>query len=168
MTSEPSPPPPVLPNARLSALWRRGSWLSYFFVLIFATWVVYLVGNLLHKVAKQRASFSPLPSPTMGRGSRAPPALNVFQRALAQWRAWESSVLSYLERLLQRTQDARVQWLEGIFFASCGGSLAGLCLVFTKAIVKIFGGEGHPVSRENVVGLVKVVVDSSFSTSPRS
>ncbi|BEI83663.1 hypothetical protein CcaverHIS002_0402670 [Cutaneotrichosporon cavernicola] len=129
----------------LSALWSRGSWLSYFFVLIFATWVVYLVGDLLHKVAKQRASFSPLPSPTMGRGSRPLPALNFFQRALAQWRGWESIVLGHLERLLQRTQDARVQWLEGIFFASCGGSLAGLCLVFTKAIVKIMWGDGHPL-----------------------
>ncbi|BEJ14484.1 hypothetical protein CspHIS471_0402510 [Cutaneotrichosporon sp. HIS471] len=129
----------------LSALWSRGSWLSYFFVLIFATWVVYLVGDLLHKVAKRRASFSPLPSPTMGRGSRPLPALNFFQRALAQWRGWESMVLGRLERLLQRTQDARVQWLEGIFFASCGGSLAGLCLVFTKAIVKIMWGDGHPL-----------------------
>ncbi|TXT12631.1 uncharacterized protein COLE_03041 [Cutaneotrichosporon oleaginosum] len=129
----------------LSELWRRGSWLSYFFVLIFATWVVYLVGDLLHKVAKQRASFSPLPSPTMGRGSRPPPALNTFQRSLAQWRAWENTILGHLERLLQRTPDTRVQWLEGIFFASCGGSLAGLCLVFTKAIVKIMWGEGHPL-----------------------
>jgi hypothetical protein len=82
----------------------------------------------------------------MGRGSRPPPALNVFPRALAKWRDWEGKVLSHLERLLQRTQDSRVQWLEGIFFASCGGSLAGLCLVFTKAIVKIMWGDGHPVS----------------------
>lgn len=131
----------------LSALWSRGSWLSYFFVLAFATWAVYFVGNLLHKVSKQRASFSPLPSPVLGRGSRPPPALNMFQRALAKWRAAESAVLSHLERLLQRTDDARVQWLEGIFFASCGGSLAGLSLVFTKAIVKIMWGPGHPVSR---------------------
>lgn len=132
-------------DRRLSALWSRGSWLSYFFVLVFATWAVYLVGDMLHKVAKQRASFSPLPSPVLGRGSRPPLALNFFQRVMAKWRSAESTILGHLERLLQRTDDARVSWMEGIFFASCGGSLAGLCLVFTKAIVKIMWGPGHPV-----------------------
>lgn len=133
-------------NTRLNALWSRGAWLSYFFILSFVTWAVYLTADLLHKVSKQRASFSPLPSPVMGRGSRPPPALNIFQRAMAKWRALESTVLAHMERLLQRTDDARVAWLEGIFYASCGGGLAGLCLVFTKAVVKIMWLPGHPVS----------------------
>jgi hypothetical protein len=37
-------------------------------------------------------------------------------------------------------------WLEGMAWAAAGGSLAGLCLVFTKGVVKIFFNRGHPVS----------------------
>lgn len=51
-----------------------------------------------------------------------------------------------MEVTFSRTDDARLVWLEGIGWAVAGGSLAGLCLVFTKAIVKIFGNPGHPVS----------------------
>lgn len=100
----------------------------------------------------------------------------MFQRAVAKWRSMESTVLTHLERLLQRTDDARVAWLEGIFYASCGGGLAGLCLVFTKAIVKIMWLPGHPVSRspgEGVPALSALLASpkltnlSSF-TSPRS
>jgi hypothetical protein len=46
-----------------------------------------------------------------------------------------------------RASDARLLWLEGIAWAVAGGSLAGLCLVFTKAVVKLLANPGHPVSR---------------------
>lgn len=55
-------------------------------------------------------------------------------------------MLSRMEITFARADDARLIWLEGIGWAVAGGSLAGLCLVFTKAIVKIFGNPGHPVS----------------------
>lgn len=52
-----------------------------------------------------------------------------------------------MEVAFSRAGDARLIWLEGIGWAVAGGSLAGLCLVFTKAIVKIVGNPGHPVGR---------------------
>jgi hypothetical protein len=51
-----------------------------------------------------------------------------------------------MEITFSRTDDARIIWLQGIGWAVAGGSLAGLCLVFTKAVVKIFYNPGHPVS----------------------
>lgn len=87
----------------------------------------------------------------IGRGGRfpasAPEGLIFRVRALwGKWKATERTVIGLLEKFLQRTDDARVTWLEGIGWAVAGGSLAGLCLVFTKAVVKIFSLEGHPVS----------------------
>lgn len=38
------------------------------------------------------------------------------------------------ERLLERTPDERLLWLTGVGWAVVGGSLAGACLVFTKAV----------------------------------
>lgn len=51
-----------------------------------------------------------------------------------------------MEITFSRTDDARIIWLQGIGWAVAGGSLAGLCLVFTKAVVKIYYEPGHPVS----------------------
>ncbi len=56
-------------------------------------------------------------------------------------------ILGKMEKIFQRTDDARIIWLEGMGWAVAGGSLAGLCLVFTKAIVKVVWLPGHPVSR---------------------
>jgi len=52
--------------------------------------------------------------------------------------------------MFQRADDARITWLEGIGWAVAGGSLAGLCLVFTKATVKIVVLPGHPVSHDSI------------------
>jgi len=54
-------------------------------------------------------------------------------------------LLNRMEKMTVRTDDARLTWLQGIGWAVVGGSLAGLCLVFTKAAVKIFWLPGHPV-----------------------
>jgi hypothetical protein len=37
-------------------------------------------------------------------------------------------------RVFERTDDVRLRWLEGVGWAVVGGSLAGGCLVFTKAV----------------------------------
>lgn len=36
--------------------------------------------------------------------------------------------------MLERTNDERVRYMQGIGWAVVGGSLAGGCLVFTKAV----------------------------------
>jgi hypothetical protein len=61
------------------------------------------------------------------------------------WKSVESRILARMEITFSRTDDARIIWLQGIGWAVAGGSLAGLCLVFTKAVVKIFYNPGHPV-----------------------
>lgn len=112
-----------------------------------------MTSSMLGKVSKSRASFSPMPSPTVGTGGRLPAveqSSSIVQRVRSVWGKWkslEATAVTHLERFLQRTDDARVTWLEGIGWAVAGGSLAGLCLVFTKAVVKVFWLPGHPVSR---------------------
>jgi hypothetical protein len=59
-------------------------------------------------------------------------------------------ILTRMEKMFQRADDARITWLEGIGWAVAGGSLAGLCLVFTKATVKIVVLPGHPVSHDSI------------------
>ncbi|KAL1406867.1 hypothetical protein Q8F55_006276 [Vanrija albida] len=137
----------------LNTLWARGSWLAYFIFLIAFIFATYVVADLLGKVSRSRASFSPLPSPSVGLGvlpgSRAPapanPVVRAYRSAKAKWRAWDGFWLGHLERFLARTDDSKVLWFEGIGWAVAGGSLAGLCLVFTKAVVKIFWRPGHPL-----------------------
>jgi len=125
--------------------------------LLAATFGTYVVADLLDKVLRSRASFSPLPSPTMGLPtSRRPPpesrfagCKRPFVAIYTRWKAAENYTLTKLERVLARSDDTRVMWLEGVSWAVAGGSLAGLCLVFTKGVVKIFFLPGHPVSLTN-------------------
>lgn len=145
----------------LSALWRRPSWLSYFFFLTAATFGVYLISDVLAKVSKNRASLDSLPSPELPttRFGRASPGANgsaiaeywgkgkwIFKYARGTFQHYENIILRHMEAMLSRTSESRVQWFEGIGWAVCGGSLAGLCIIFTKAVVKITWLPGHPVS----------------------
>lgn len=68
-----------------------------------------------------------------------------------------------MEITFARADDARLIWLEGIGWAVAGGSLAGLCLVFTKAIVKIFGNPGHPVSDHHPFDISLTLTGHSLS-----
>ena len=135
----------------LNDLWTRAAWLAYFAVLITFTASTYFVSSLLAALLASRASFSPLPSPTtelpIASRQKPPNAVKAqLLRVSASWSAMESASLKRLERLFQRTDDARIIWLQGIGWAVAGGSLAGVCLVFTKATVKVFWLPGHPVS----------------------
>jgi hypothetical protein len=111
------------------------------------------MADALHKVLRSRASFSPLPTPPTGlpTTTRSAPESRFagikrpFLTVYAHWKAAEYAGLAHLERMLARSDDARVVWLEGIAWAVAGGSLAGLCLVFTKGVVKIFFLPGHPL-----------------------
>ncbi|WOO84441.1 uncharacterized protein LOC62_06G007959 [Vanrija pseudolonga] len=140
--------------SELNTLWGRGSWIAYFIFLILFIFGTYVVADLFGRVTRSRASFSPLPSPTLGLGAGLPgsrptppsnPIVRAFRGAKAKWRVWDNFWLGHLERFLARTDDGRVLWFEGIGWAVAGGSLAGLCLVFTKAVVKIFWRPGHPL-----------------------
>ena len=127
----------------LNGLWGRASWLAYFTFLVLFTSSTYFVSHLLAALLASRASYSPLPSPTLGpTGGKV---TNAFGRFALKWKSMERRILVRLETLFSRTDDPRLIWLQGIGWAVCGGSLAGLCLVFTKVVVKLFGLPGHPV-----------------------
>jgi len=72
--------------------------------------------------------------------------LGFFKRIWGSWKRIEGKIICRMEITFSRTDDARIIWLQGIGWAVAGGSLAGLCLVFTKAVVKIYYEPGHPVS----------------------
>ncbi|KAL7424060.1 hypothetical protein Q5752_001645 [Cryptotrichosporon argae] len=143
--------------SRLDSLWSRAAWLAYFLALSALTALVALFAHLVSALLRSRASFSPLSSPSLPLPTmRAPPG--PVRRAWAGCRALERALLGRLERACGRTPDARLIWLEGIGWAVCGGSLAGLCLVFTKAVVKISGLPGHPFAHFSSVVTTLLVV----------
>ena len=156
----------------LNELWTRPAWLVYFSFLITFTAVTYLVSHLLASLLASRASFSPLPSPTteLPIASRQKPP-NVVKgqvmRIRRSLKAIESRFSKFLERFFTRTGDARIIWLQGIGWAVAGGSLAGVCLVFTKATVKIFYLPGHPVSRHVVGNTVEAGLTRAARSSVR-
>lgn len=138
-----------LTDRRLNALWTRGSWLAHFVFLILFTSSVYFTSSLLARLLASRASYSPLASPTLPIQRREAPSHPIITFAKARWTQWkglESTALKHLETIFQRAEDSRITWLQGIGWAVTGGSLAGACLVFTKAVVKLLGLRGHPVS----------------------
>jgi hypothetical protein len=77
------------------------------------------------------------PSASLG-GRRKPDNSNVvskyLKRARSSWSVVEQKAVDQGERWLERTTDERILWLTGVGWAVVGGSLAGACLVFTKAV----------------------------------
>ncbi|ORX39949.1 hypothetical protein BD324DRAFT_615617 [Kockovaella imperatae] len=151
----------------LNDLWTRAAWLSYFALLIAFTALTYLVSHFLASLLASRASFSPLPSPTteLPVTSRAKPQnafKNVFLRLFHSWNAIETSAIKRLEIIFQRTDDARITWLQGIGWAVAGGSLAGMCLVFTKVTVKTFSLPGHPLVHPSALITLLLVIISAI------
>ncbi|WVF72206.1 hypothetical protein IAT40_007018 [Kwoniella sp. CBS 6097] len=148
---------------RLNSLWTRGSWLAFFVFIVAFTASTYLVSSLFASLLASRASFSPLPSPTLELPTSRPAKPNAikgfFLRIGGGWKRIEGVALKRMERLFARTDDARLIWLQGIGWAVCGGSLAGLCLVFTKAAVKLFGLPGHPLVHPSaIISLLLVII----------
>lgn len=133
---------------RLNTLWSRPSWLSYFAVLVLVTTVTFMSSSLLASLLASRASYSPLPSPTIelrpSRPAKPNAVIGFFKNVYGAWTSLEKRIVLRLETLLARSDDARVTWLEGVGWAVTGGSLAGMCLVFTKAIMKILWLNNHP------------------------
>ncbi|RSH94093.1 hypothetical protein EHS25_006747 [Saitozyma podzolica] len=147
--------------SRLNSLWTRGSWLAYFAFLVAFTASTYLVSHLLKRLVSSRASFSPLPSPTIELAPSRPkpphPIIAFYRKVVEAWNKFEGIALKRIEIILARADDARVIWLQGIGWAVAGGSLAGLCLVFTKAAVKLFGLSGHPFVHPSAILTVLLV-----------
>nr|XP_018263783.1 uncharacterized protein I303_03656 [Kwoniella dejecticola CBS 10117]OBR85941.1 hypothetical protein I303_03656 [Kwoniella dejecticola CBS 10117] len=148
---------------RLNSLWSRAAWLFYFLFIVLFTASTYLVSSLFASVLASRASFSPLPSPTLELPTSRPRSPNAimgfFGRISKTNKKLESAAVRRLEVWFGRTDDARLTWLQGMGWAVTGGSLAGLCLVFTKAAVKLFGLPGHPLVHPSaIITLLFVII----------
>jgi hypothetical protein len=138
--------PSLIGFGSLSELWSRPNWLAWFFFVTFFIFFTYEVTHLLNLLLKSRESLSPaggaefdasLPPMTSGGRSRnggTNPVIKAVKTVWAKWRGVREMVLARMERVFERTDDARLRYMQGIGWAVVGGSLAGGCLVFTKAM----------------------------------
>ena len=83
-----------------------------------------------------------LPSPNAHSASRNPsivaPIKNTASRVAVGWVRMIIWVTDRLEVWAAPKDDKQVAWTLGIGWACCGGGLAGLCLVFAKAVYDFF------------------------------
>ncbi|KAI0081307.1 hypothetical protein K474DRAFT_1656812 [Panus rudis PR-1116 ss-1] len=127
--------------AHLAYLWSRGNWLAYFFFMTFALFALYTFTSQLEAVLAARSDISAVPfSATSTRRPAAPPVLNWFGKVKALWDTGMMRAREYLELWTATHDDKRIAWTLGIGWACCGGGLAGGCLVFAKAAVKLTSG----------------------------
>ncbi|KAF8608747.1 hypothetical protein BDV93DRAFT_518811 [Ceratobasidium sp. AG-I] len=128
---------------RLSALWGRSGWLIFFILMSTAITIVFFCTSILDAVLAARSDLSALPG---GAASRQPQATGVIGKARMRCISWEGALRNLLERWTASRDDNLLAWTLGIGWACVGGSLAGGCLVFAKACVKLISGS---LSHEN-------------------
>jgi len=132
--------------AHLAALWGRVGWLGYFFLMSLSLSLLYIFTTQLDLVLSSRSDLSG--QPFAGMSSRTPKAphggLLVRLKGLWNW-----SMIWIAEKLEEWTagkDDTVIAWTLGIGWACAGGGMAGECLVFAKATVKLISGS---LSHEN-------------------
>lgn len=130
----------------LTALWRRGGWLVFFFCMSVALILVLIFTYSLDAVLAARSDIDsePLSGATSLRmqGSRA----TFLAKVKLKWRLLMARIRERLEVWTAPQDDNRIAWVLGIGWGCCGGGLAGGCLVFAKATVKLLTGS---LSHEN-------------------
>lgn len=121
--------------ARLTYLWRRGGWLSFFFAMAFALGLLLLFTSSLDAVLAARTDLSSEPFAGMSarRGSALGLDVGVVGRAKDGWERAHLWIKEKLEYWTAPKDDKTIAWTLGIGWACCGGGLAGGCLVFAKA-----------------------------------
>ncbi|KAI0373429.1 hypothetical protein BV20DRAFT_962572 [Pilatotrama ljubarskyi] len=131
----------------LTYLWTRGNWLAYFFFMAFALISLYIFTSQLDQVLAARGDLNAEPFAGMRARAGASPSPKTY---IGKARAfWTNAMLWSREKLETWTaphDDKRIAWTLGIGWACCGGGLAGACLVFAKAAVKLISGT---MSHEN-------------------
>jgi hypothetical protein len=126
----------------LTSLWRRGGWLGYFFFMAFSLIFLVVATGKLDAVLAARSDISSIPF-APGLPTNRPPETdprsqqNIALKILGTvQRIWQSSMgllMEWLELWTAPKDDTTIAWTLGIAWASCGGGLAGGCLVFAKA-----------------------------------
>lgn len=136
--------------AHLTYLWTRSNWLLFFFFMAFALINLYIFTALLEQVLNARSDMNAAPFAGMSTRKASetfPPGFKGFLRRIAA--GMETATMWIREKLELWTapqDDKRIAWTLGIGWACCGGGLAGGCLVFAKAAVKLISGS---LSHEN-------------------
>ncbi|OJA07566.1 hypothetical protein AZE42_04430 [Rhizopogon vesiculosus] len=130
----------------LTALWRRGGWLGFFFCMSFALICVLIFTYSLDAVLAARSDLDS--EPFAGMSARRSPASSTtfLGKVKNNWNTGMLWVKEKLEVWTAPQDDKQVAWVLGIGWACCGGGLAGGCLVFAKATVKLLTGS---LSHEN-------------------
>ncbi|KIM69251.1 hypothetical protein SCLCIDRAFT_1208675 [Scleroderma citrinum Foug A] len=130
----------------LTALWRRGGWLFFFFCMGVALILVFIFTSSLDAVLAARSDITS--EPFSGMAARKPhvPRTTILGKIKDKWTWSMLWVKEKLEAWTAPQDDKRIAWVLGIGWACCGGGLAGGCLVFAKATVKLLSGS---LSHEN-------------------
>ena len=127
--------------ARLIVLWSRFGWIIYIIICTLAIIGLFLTAAQLDVILAARADLEAVPfAAEASRSSRA--ATTWWQRTRALFTHWGA----FLEHWTAAQSDKQLAWTLGILWSVCGGGLAGECLVFAKAAVKLVSGK---LSHEN-------------------
>ncbi|KAJ7770144.1 hypothetical protein DFH07DRAFT_805903 [Mycena maculata] len=140
--------------AHLTVLWRRGGWLGFFSCMALALILLVICTGKLDAILAARSdlSFAPFAQglPTTRLPESNPRSQNIVARFLGiiqkTWGAMMITLTEWLELWTAPKDDTTIAWTLGIGWACCGGGLAGGCLVFAKATVKLISGS---LSHEN-------------------
>ena len=131
---------------RLAFLWRRGGWLGFFFLMAASLVSTYIFTNELDAVLAARADLSAEPFASISARRRLPDNAKFFTKVKFYVGSTFLWVKQKLEAWTTGHDDTQIAWTLGIGWACCGGGLAGMCLVFAKAGVKLVTGA---LSHEN-------------------
>ncbi|KAG8702374.1 hypothetical protein FRC09_004768 [Ceratobasidium sp. 395] len=146
--------------SRLSALWGRGGWLLFFILMSTAITIVFFCTSILDSVLAARSDLSALPASAML--GRQPVPNGTIAKARMRCITWEASLRDLLERWMASRDDKLLAWTLGIGWACVGGSLAGGCLVFAKASVKLISGKLSHENEGNQIGHPAAIITFIF------
>jgi len=161
--------------AHITYLWRRPGWLGFFFCMAGALLTLLVVTGRLDAVLVSRGDLNSTPtSAEPPPGGRAHPANSslataptggsrvwnwktrllgfvrsirlAVRQVMRGWTMLMTWITSWLEVWTSTQDDKQVAWTLGIGWSCCGGGLAGACLVFAKATVKLLTGS---LSKQN-------------------
>ena len=130
----------------LTYLWRRGGWLGFFFLMTISLVATYIFTNELDAVLAARADLSAEPFSSISARRRLTDNAGRITKVKFHIESGLFWVKLKLEAWTASHDDTQIAWTLGIGWACCGGGLAGMCLVFAKAAVKLITGA---LSHEN-------------------
>ncbi|KAI9442358.1 hypothetical protein H4582DRAFT_2096336 [Lactarius indigo] len=148
--------------AHLAALWGRVGWLGYFLTMSLSLALLYIFTTQLDLVLSSRSDLSAQPFAGMSARMTKAPSGGLLVRLKGLW-SW--SMIWIAEKLEDWTagkDDKVIAWTLGIGWACAGGGLAGECLVFAKAAVKLISGSLSHENTGNQLGHAAPIVTFVF------